>query len=77
MLAQRGRPYPRGREGEAPTPASRVLWTKTHRILPTLPSQALGPSPGQERGEAIKEEDQALRLLPTVLIVRTSQILGS
>ena len=58
-------------------PASWVLWRGTHHILSTLPSQALGPSSGQERGEAIKEEDHAFHFLPTVLIVHTSQILGS
>lgn len=49
----------------------------THHILPIPPSQVLGPSSGQERGEAMKEEDHAIHCLPDVLIVHTSQILGS
>ena len=32
---------------------------RTHHILSTPPSQALGPWSSQETGEAIKEEDHA------------------
>lgn len=57
--------YPMDMKG-GHTPPSWVLWTGYPPYL-SHPSQVLGPSSGQERGEAEKEDDRAFLCLPMSL----------